>query len=144
MRSEVEEAASAGAGGHYARCKVDASAARLVRRRHVGRCCGRSTAADCIWQSSLLISKFRRRNLGDGDSRGRYVETWIAYVADRQNLPRRELELLGCCDSDGAVQTLSAVGCYDCKSWRRKRRSCKRLLIGEAGRSRGRKDLVNP
>ena len=110
-----------GTGGHKASCKTGASAARRVSSRHVGRRGGSSAAACGIW-SSLLISKFCWRNLSHGDARGRYVESLIGHVGNRQRLACRELELLGRRDCHSAVQTLSASRGGYCKRrlWKRR------------------------
>ena len=65
--AKLEETASAGAAGHKAGCGVGGSAAGSIRSGNIVRSGDSSTAADCVW-SSLRISKFCRRNLGDRDS----------------------------------------------------------------------------
>src|SRR6185437_1556180 len=144
MRSEVPKAASARrTGWHKAGCKVGASAAGNIRGRHIVGRKSSSAAAYGIRQArGLLIRKFCRRNLRDGDL-ARCVETWIADVGDHHRLGRacRELELLGSRNCDKAAQTLRAVGGGNRKRRLWKRRSCKRLLIGEGAGWCRRKNL---
>src|SRR5262249_53945330 len=105
MRSKARKAAGARTEGHKAGCVVSASAAGSIGRRHIVRGSNFPTAADCVW-SRLRISKFGRRDLGDGE---RSIKTGIAHVGNRQRLIRRQLELLRRRDCYCAVQTLSAI-----------------------------------